>query len=79
MLDLDTIEARWRTLEGYTVSGGPDTDTMVFICNATPTLLALARAGRRLAEAAEEVSPDYGTIEDLRVALAAWREADGGH
>jgi len=68
MLDLDETR-KWADDNFY---GNPYAHKQI------ATLLALARAGRRLAEAAEEVSPDYSTIEDLRVAIAAWREADGG-
>ena len=67
------------------VQRAEDISAIVALRNAAPTLLALARAGRRLAEAAERldrsaggVGIGEGLVQEFRVALAAWREADGG-
>ena len=70
---------------------GADSRAIAALRNSAPTLLALARAGRGLAEAAGWVindmrytAPELAALQEemwdskLDAALAAWREADGG-
>ena len=85
MLDLDAIEKHTEVLmSGYAIHGGPHVESVVFLANSAPTLLALARAGRRLAEVVGRAGNDLsGEVmgrydEEYMDALAAWREADGG-
>jgi len=57
-----------------TPEDGKDARVIAALRNAAPTLLALARAGRRLAECAEAGYDTDGT--SFQDALVAFREAD---
>jgi len=64
---------------------GADSRAIAALRNSAPTLLALARAGRKMYEAGQsmldatvEGNIKLGHQKELDSALAAWRGADGG-
>jgi inactivated superfamily I helicase len=84
MIDLDELERLWNTPNPHE----PDSVCDGFdeaVREAFPTLIALARAGSRLADACESVDTDdtesWEEIEaryaEWRNTLAAFREAQG--